>query len=85
MKNHHKSLKSAVIVLAAFFLFIAPPLHDATIQTPPVEIYTAIDGYIDAEAISIDYETTACSEFLCCSLDKLLSIRSDDITMAVQN
>ncbi len=84
MKNHHKAFKAAVIVLAAFFLFIAP-VHDATIQTPPVELYTALDGYIDAEAISIDYETTTCSEFLCCSLDKLLSIRSDDITMAVQN
>jgi hypothetical protein len=84
MKNHHKAFKAAVIVLAAFVLFIAP-VHDAMIQTPPVELYAVFDGCIDDEAISIDYETTNCSEFLCCSLDKLLSIRSDDITMAVQN
>ncbi len=81
MKNHHKAFKAAVIVLAAFFLFITP-VHDAMIQTPPVELYTSFDGYNDNEA---DGNET-CSEFLCCSFEKLLFIRSDYIyTMAVQN
>lgn len=64
--------KVAVIVLAAFFLFIAP-VHDAMIQTPPVELYTAFDVDNDDEA---DGNET-CSEFICCTFEKLLLIRTE--------
>jgi hypothetical protein len=72
MKNHHKSLKSAVIVLAAFFLFIAP-VHDAMLQAPPMEIYTIIE--VDNNNDADGAET--CSEFVCCTFEKILLIRSE--------
>lgn len=66
-----KALKVAVIFMAAFFLFIAT-LHDAMIQTPPVELYTAFDVDID------DTDgTETCSEFICCTFEKILLIRSE--------
>ena len=77
MKNHHKAFKAAVIVLASFFLFIAP-VHDAMIQTPAVEIYLAIDGHIDSDAITADEETVTCSEFVCSSIEGLLFILADE-------
>lgn len=64
-----RQFKVAVIVMAAFFLFIAT-VHDATIQSPPVELYTAFDVDID------DTDgTETCSEFICCTFEKILLIR----------
>ena len=72
MKNHHKAFKSAVIVMAVFFLFIAP-VHDAMLQSPPVELYTLfeVDNDIDADG------NETCSEFICTTFEKMLLIRSE--------
>lgn len=67
-----KALKVAVIVLAAFFLFIAT-VHDATIQSPHVELYTAFE--VDTGNETDGNET--CSEFICCTFEKLLLIRAE--------
>ena len=76
MKNHHKAFKAAVIVLAAFFLFIAP-VHDATIQMPPVEIYTLLDNCADTDSASVIDGNEICNEFICCTFEKLLLIRAE--------
>jgi hypothetical protein len=67
-----KSLTAAVIVLAAFFLFIAP-VHDAMIQTPPVELYTLFEVDNDNDAGGAE----TCSEFICCTFEKMLLIRDE--------
>ncbi len=67
-----KSLKAAVIVLAAFFLFIAP-VHNAMLQAPPVEIYTLFEVDNDNDADGAE----TCTEFFCCTFEKMLLIRSE--------
>ncbi len=67
-----KSLKAAVVVLAAFFLFIAP-VHDAMLQAPPAELYTLLD--VDNNNDADGAET--CSEFVCCTFEKMLLIRDE--------
>jgi hypothetical protein len=69
-----RRFKISVIVMAAFFLFIAT-VHDATIQTPPVELYTAFEVDNDNDA---DGNET-CNEFICCTFDKLILIRADGL------
>lgn len=64
--------KVAAIVMAAFFLFIAT-VHDASIQSPPVELYTVLD--VDNDNESDGNET--CNEFICCTFEKILLIRSE--------
>jgi hypothetical protein len=64
-----KSLKSAVIVLAVFFLFIAP-VHNAMLQSPPVELYTLLEVDNDNDADGAE----TCSEFVCCTFEKMLLI-----------
>lgn len=68
------ALKTAVIVLAVIILSVAP-VYNAMIQTPPVELYTAFDVDNDNEA---DGNET-CSEFICCTFDKLILIRADGL------
>lgn len=68
-----KALKVAVIVMAAFILFIAT-VHDATIQSPPVEIYSLLE--VDTDETD---GTEICNEFICCTFEKILLIRSNGL------
>jgi len=67
-----KSLKAVVIVLAAFFLFIAP-IHDAMLQSPPIELYTLLEVDNDNDADGSE----TCSEFVCTTFEKMLLIRDE--------
>ena len=69
-----KVLKVAVIIMAAFFLSVEP-VYNAMTQPPPVELYTVFDVDNDNEA---DGNET-CSEFICCTFEKILLIRADGL------
>jgi hypothetical protein len=65
---------AVIVVLAAFFISITP-VHDAMVQTPAVDLYTAFN--VDTDNESDGNET--CSEFICCTFEKILLIRADGL------